>query len=61
MTETIKVVRTDRELECPHVDKVMRDQSYNLVLLPDAIDQARLARAASVAVWRAWQVPGAGL
>jgi D-3-phosphoglycerate dehydrogenase len=40
----IKVVRTDRELECPHVDKVLRDRGFDLVLLPDGVDQDRLER-----------------
>lgn len=45
MTETIKIVRTDRELECPHIDKVLLDKGFNLVLLPDGIDQEPLAKA----------------
>jgi D-3-phosphoglycerate dehydrogenase len=44
MSKTIKIVRTDQELECPHVDKVLRDKGFNLVLLPDGIDQGRLVR-----------------
>ena len=44
MSKTIKIVRTDQELECPHVDKVLRNKGFNLVLLPDGIDQERLVR-----------------
>jgi D-3-phosphoglycerate dehydrogenase len=40
--EKIKIVRTDRELECPYLDKTLRDQGFELVLLPDGVDQARL-------------------
>jgi len=42
MTVRIKIVRTDQELECPHVDRVLREKSVNLVLLPDNIDEDRL-------------------
>ncbi len=37
MTRKIKIVRTDKELECPHVDQVLRDKGYNLVLLPEHV------------------------
>ncbi|MCP4186722.1 MAG: C-terminal binding protein [Gammaproteobacteria bacterium] len=33
----MKIVRTDQELECPHVDRVLRDKGYNLVLLPENV------------------------
>jgi len=42
MTVRIKIVRTDQELECPHVDRVLREKGVNLVLLPDNIDEDRL-------------------
>ena len=44
MTGQIKIVRTDRELECPHVDRVLRETGANLVLLSDAVDEAELLR-----------------
>ncbi len=44
MTEQIKIVRTDRELECPHVDRVLREKYINLVLLPDNVSEDQLAR-----------------
>lgn len=44
MTERIKIVRTDQELECPHVDQVLREKDINLVLLPDNVDADRLLR-----------------
>lgn len=44
MTESIKIVRTDQELECPHVDQVLREKGINLVLLPDNVDADRLLR-----------------
>jgi D-3-phosphoglycerate dehydrogenase len=40
----IKIVRTDRELECPHLDQALRDRGVDLVLLPDDVDQNRLAQ-----------------
>ena len=42
MTNKIKIVRTDRELECPYVDRVLRDNDYQLVLLPDDVGEDRL-------------------
>jgi D-3-phosphoglycerate dehydrogenase / 2-oxoglutarate reductase len=44
MANPIKVVRTDRELECPGIDAGLRARGANLVLLPDGIDEAELAR-----------------
>ena len=44
MGSNIKVVRTDRELECPLVDQALRDKGIDLVLLPDDVDQNRLAQ-----------------
>ena len=32
MSERIKIVRTDQELECPHVDQVLREKGIDLVL-----------------------------
>lgn len=40
----IKIVRTDRELECPQVDKVLREKGFDLVLLPDGVSEDELAR-----------------
>jgi D-3-phosphoglycerate dehydrogenase len=44
MSERIKIVRTDQELECPHVDQVLREKGIDLVLLPDNVDADRLLR-----------------
>lgn len=44
MNPEIKIVRTDQELECPYLDKALRDQGFDLVLLPDGVDEERLAR-----------------
>lgn len=44
MTDRIKIVRTDRELECPHVDQVLREKGFNLVLLPENVSEDELAR-----------------
>ena len=41
----MKIVRTDRELECPHVDAVLREKGHDLVLLPDGIGEDELAEA----------------
>lgn len=42
MAKQIKIVRTDLELECPHLDQALRATGANLVLLPDDISQADL-------------------
>ena len=39
----MKIVRTDRELECPEIDRVLRERSADLVLLPDGISEEDLA------------------
>ena len=39
-----KAVRTDAELECPHLDAGLRARGLDLVLLPDGVDEADLAR-----------------
>jgi D-3-phosphoglycerate dehydrogenase len=44
MNPHIKIVRTDQELECPYIDKMLREKGYELVLLPDNVDSERLAR-----------------
>ena len=38
----VKIVRTDRELECPHVDRVLHEKGYQLVLLPDDVSEDQL-------------------
>lgn len=45
MASTIKIVRTDRELECPHIDKVLRETGAELVLLPDDVTEEQLIEA----------------
>ncbi len=42
MNKQVKIVRTDRELECPHLDQALRDTGANLVLLPDDVSEAEL-------------------
>jgi len=37
VSRRIKVVRTDRELECPLLDRALRDRNVDLVLLPDGV------------------------
>ena len=44
MTGNIKVVRTDQELECPRIDRALRDKGINLVLLPENVGEERLAQ-----------------
>lgn len=43
MTAPIKIVRTDRELACPHIDEGLRAGGAELVLLPDGVSEAQLA------------------
>jgi D-3-phosphoglycerate dehydrogenase len=40
----IKVVRPDAELECPHLDAGLRARGLDLVLVPDGVSEADLAR-----------------
>jgi D-3-phosphoglycerate dehydrogenase len=42
----LKVVRTDAELECPHLDAGLRARDLALVLVPDGISEEALAREA---------------
>lgn len=41
----VKIVRTDRELECPHLDAALRAMGVELVLLPDGISEDDLIEA----------------
>jgi D-3-phosphoglycerate dehydrogenase len=40
-----KAVRTDRELECPHIDAGLRAANVDLVVLPDGVSEDVLAEA----------------
>ncbi len=40
-----RIVRTDRELETPHIDATLRARGHELVLLPDGIAEDALAEA----------------
>lgn len=40
-----RIVRTDSELECPEIDRVLRERGADLVLLPDGISEDELASA----------------
>ncbi len=42
MDKPVKIVRTDKELECPHLDKALRKTGANLVLLPDDVSEQEL-------------------
>ncbi|MDQ6960801.1 MAG: NAD(P)-dependent oxidoreductase [Mariprofundaceae bacterium] len=42
MAAQIKIVRTDMELECPYVDRMLRDKGMRLVLLPENVSTAQL-------------------
>ena len=41
----MKILRTDKELECPGIESPLRDQGHDLVSLPGDITEADLARA----------------
>ncbi len=43
----IKIVRTDSELECPVIDRVLLESGADLVLLPDGVSEEELAREVS--------------
>lgn len=42
MADVVKIVRTDRELECPLIDGHFRDSGADLVLLPDDVSEDEL-------------------
>ena len=42
----MKIIRTDCELECPLVDRTLREAGHELVLLPDGIGEDRFAEEA---------------
>jgi D-3-phosphoglycerate dehydrogenase len=42
MTKKLKIIRTDRELETPHVDATLRAAGHDLVLLPDGTTEDAL-------------------
>ncbi len=44
MNGPMKVIRTDRELECSHIDAGLQKRGVDLVLLPDGIGEDDLAR-----------------
>lgn len=46
MSRRFKIIRTDCELECPTVDRVLRDAGTDLVLLPETVSRDDLARTA---------------
>jgi D-3-phosphoglycerate dehydrogenase len=45
MTRRPKAVRTDGELECPHLDAGLRERGVELVVLPDGVAEQALADA----------------
>ena len=45
MENAIKIVRTDRELECPEVDSALRASGAELVLLAESVSEAELVDA----------------
>ncbi len=40
-----KIIRTDRELETPHIDATLRAAGHDLTLLPDGISEDALIEA----------------
>ncbi len=42
MDKTVKIVRTDKELECPYLDAELRKTGANLVILPDDVSTQEL-------------------
>lgn len=43
MADRVKIVRVDRELECPRIDAVLRESGAELVLLPDGVSEDNFA------------------
>ncbi len=44
MSTGMKIVRTDQELECPHIDAELMKAGAQMVLLPDGVSEDKLAR-----------------
>lgn len=42
MNHKIKIVRTNRELACPHIDSALRAIGAELILLPDNVSESQL-------------------
>ena len=42
----MKIIRTDRELECPLIDRALREAGHELMLLPDGVGEEQLAEKA---------------
>lgn len=42
----MKIIRTDCELECPLIDRTLREAGHDLVLLPDGVGETRFAEEA---------------
>ena len=47
MARGTKIVRVDRELECPRIDAALRESGADLVLLPDGVREDELAKEVS--------------
>ena len=41
----MKIIRCDRELETPHIDRTLRDWGHELILMPDNINEEELCKA----------------
>ena len=42
MTQRLKAVRTDKELECPQIDAGLQAMGYDLTILPDTVSEDEL-------------------
>ena len=42
----MKIIRTDSELECPLIDRALREAGHELMLLPDGVGEEQLAEKA---------------
>jgi D-3-phosphoglycerate dehydrogenase len=47
MSRSVKILRTDRELECPEVDRTLRDEGAELALLAEGVSEDRLVEEAA--------------
>ena len=47
MSGPLKIIRTDSELECPGIDRALRDMGADLVLLSETVSEDRLVREAT--------------
>ncbi len=44
----MKIIRCDRELETPHIDRTLRNWGHELILMPESINEDELCMSMTV-------------